>query len=403
MLVLLRRIGAALLTEGMCKDSVETIGRIFLAFSIVVILGLIAFSSGGVDYKHRALGTDFITFWTASKLVLQDKAAEVYNVQGMIDLCLQQLPGLEGNHFWLYPPTFLLLVTPLALLPYLLALLLFTLLGLGLGGLILRRWPDSKLHLLLFLAAPATLLNVLQGQNGFFTTALWMLGLGLMTKRPFWSGMVLGLLVYKPHFAVIAPLVFLLRRDRQGLAGLTVSAGSFLLISTLIFGNGIWPLFISTSTTASHMLSTGIILPWEKMGSLFVSMRLLEVPVTGAVAVHIVGAGVTLFLLARLWLTKAPTDVKYAATLISTLLVTPHQFDYDLVLLLGAIAFWVRGAGSTLSDREKILLVLLWFAPLFTPPLAKITHLGLLPVILLAALIALSHRAEKQSVLPDNR
>jgi alpha-1,2-mannosyltransferase len=237
----------------------------------------------------------------------------------------------------------------------------------------------------------------------FFTTALWMLGLGLMTKRPFWSGMVLGLLVYKPHFAVIAPLIFLLRRDKQGLAGLTVSAGSFLLISTLVFGTAIWPLFISTSTTASHMLSTGIILPWEKIGSLFVSMRLLGVPVIGAAAIHILGAGVTLFLLARLWLTKAPADVKYAATLISTLLVTPHQFDYDLVLLLGAIAFWVRGAGSTLSDREKILLVLLWFAPLFTPPLAKITHLGFLPVILLAALVALSHRAEKQSMLPPEQ
>jgi hypothetical protein len=392
---LLRRIATAILTEGFRRDPLMRIGVLFLVLNLLIALGLVLTSHNGVDYKHRALGTDFITFWTASWMVLHGDAGSIYDIPKVTRLVNQLLPGHEGVLFWLYPPTFLVPVVPLALLPYLPSLFVFTALGLGLCCLALRHWPDRKLHLLLFLAAPATLLNLLQGQNGFFTAGLWVAGLALLPKRPVLAGALLGLLVFKPQLAVLAPFVLLLSGNWRGLCGFAVSAGLFVLASLLVSGPDMWQQFFSLSGFSFSLVSEGLILPWSKMGSLFVSARMLGLPPLPALLLHGLGAVVALVAVAGIWRSpSAPQGLKSAAVLLAALIVTPHQFDYDLVLLLGALAFWHEGLKGEWKPEEKLVAALLWFGPLFTTPLAGATNLGLLPLLLLAALWNLSKKAE---------
>ncbi len=56
------------------------------------------------------------------------------------------------------------------------------------------------------LAFPAVFINIGHGHNGFLTAALFGGGLLLLDRRPMVSGILLGLLCYKPQFGILIPL-----------------------------------------------------------------------------------------------------------------------------------------------------------------------------------------------------
>ena len=61
--------------------------------------------------------------------------------------------------------------------------------------------------LLVALAFPAVLINIGHGQNGFLTAALLGGALVVLERRPIMAGFMLGLLVYKPQYGLLLPLV----------------------------------------------------------------------------------------------------------------------------------------------------------------------------------------------------
>src|ERR1700755_1378688 len=101
----------------------------------------------------------------------------------------RQIFGAATPYYgWLYPPLFLLVVTPLALLPYPLALLLwqgatFALYPAVIGAILRRLRRDDATVARLWLPAaaafPAAFINLGHGQNGFLTAGL--LGAALIT------------------------------------------------------------------------------------------------------------------------------------------------------------------------------------------------------------------------------
>lgn len=82
------------------------------------------------------VGADFSVFWTASYLMLHGSPAQAYDFSALSRLSATLFDTLRHGAFapWLYPPTYLLLVTPLALLPFALAYPLFVALGVGVLG-----------------------------------------------------------------------------------------------------------------------------------------------------------------------------------------------------------------------------------------------------------------------------
>lgn len=87
------------------------------------------------------VGADFSVFWTASYLMLHGSPAQAYDFSAFSRLSAARFDTLRHGAFapWLYPPTYLLLVTPLALLPFALAYPLFVALGVGVLGCAARR------------------------------------------------------------------------------------------------------------------------------------------------------------------------------------------------------------------------------------------------------------------------
>ena len=95
--------------------------RVLAAMTVVLALGWIGLSHGGIDRQGKPLGTDFVSFWTASRLALEGQPAAAYQSSAHLAEQRALFPSLAGQPVYFaffYPPTFLLLLLPLALLPY---------------------------------------------------------------------------------------------------------------------------------------------------------------------------------------------------------------------------------------------------------------------------------------------
>jgi hypothetical protein len=171
-----------------------------------------------IDPAGKPLGADFINFYAASEFALQGRLAEAYDIGRMAEAQTAIVPAAAGQVVpWQYPPSFALLILPLALLPYSLACVLFMS-----ATLLLYLWlvhailPDRR-ALLVALAFTAVLVNALGGQNGFLSTAL--LGGGLIrleTRRILESDRRRG----PDYSALRAPRVARLRhRELGGIPG----------------------------------------------------------------------------------------------------------------------------------------------------------------------------------------
>ncbi|MDO8433056.1 MAG: glycosyltransferase family 87 protein [Candidatus Binatus sp.] len=156
------------------RRSLRLYPRILLAvFTLAAIAWLIA-SAGLRDPHGHPIGADFIDPYAASWLALHDQPAAVYDVQrlwAVESAATYRGVGYAGFH---YPPTYLLIILPLAAMPYAWSLLLWTVVTLALYAATMRlidRDRDAD-ALWLALAFPGAFVNLTSGQNGFLTLAL---------------------------------------------------------------------------------------------------------------------------------------------------------------------------------------------------------------------------------------
>jgi len=358
-----------------------------VAFTVGMVGWLLSMHAD-VDAYGKPFGYDFITFYGQSVLALQGRAADAYLPLEILAAEQATIPADMAVYFWHYPPTFALLTLPLALVPYKLAYTAFVGASLALYLLTIRRISDHRWATLLALAFPAVFLNAFHGQNGFLNAAVLGFGLLWLDRRPWLGGAVLGLLVYKPHFGVLLPLVFLVTGNWRAFAAASLSAGLFIAATFLVFGPAPWIAFVHNMPLVSSLLEHAY-LPWPKIPSWFVALSYLGVARPAAYALH---AAVALVLgAAMLWAWRNPgaAELKKALTVLAALAVSPYMFDYDLTLLALPIA-WVAeyGRRHVLPVGTKAALVLAFATPIVFTPIASAVHVQLMAPALLCVFIA---------------
>src|ERR1700744_476261 len=151
---------------------------------------------GLTDGIRRPFGDDFVNYWSGPFLALHGRAGELYDL-GAFHAFERSITGphLDFYHYS-YPPVLLLLMLPLALVPYVPALGVW-LVATWYGFYRALRLTGRDGVLLLSLAAPALFVNAVGGQNGALTAVLLGGGLLLLDRRPIVAGILFGLLVYK--------------------------------------------------------------------------------------------------------------------------------------------------------------------------------------------------------------
>ena len=363
------------------------VAAVLLALSAYFLIGGLASSwaTGGslMNEAGLAVGRDFTMFWSASLLALEGNAG-VYDFE-LIRGMQGSLTGIPDPAYpvWLYPPIGLLLVAPLSLLPYKVALAVWSAAGVGALGAVLwkvLRDPAAVVFLLLF---PAVSLCLINGQSGLFLAALLGGGLVFLDRRPWLAGVLLGVATVKPQLFVLVVPCLLLGRHWRALAGLAAAFLALAILSLGVFGGAMWTAFLNHVVGGVDILAQ--VRPLERMPSVFVAGSLAGLSRNAAAALQVAVAVVMLVIVGRSWLRRSPIAIRGSALLFATPLVTPYSFDYDLSVLTVALAWlalevgrrgWLRG--------EKALAALLWISPIAGWLIALRTGLLLTPFLLLA-------------------
>ncbi|MFZ0052925.1 MAG: glycosyltransferase family 87 protein [Desulfobaccales bacterium] len=318
--------------------------------------------------------------------------------------------GLGTALPWLYPPTFLLIILPLALLPYFVALSLWTLIGLAGYLWVVRRLAPHPLTYWLALAFPGTYQNLVFGQNGFLFAVLLGGGLLFLEGSPLTAGVLLGLLSCKPHLMVLVVLALVVGRYWRALLSAVLVSAILIAASVLVLKPEVWLAFLKSTPESVRVLQTGL-LPWRNvplhlfnMPTVFCAMleagagpgtaRILQGAVMLGVAV-VVGCA---------WFRGAALTIRGSILVLGILLFTPYAAVYDLALLALPLAClsW-DGYTRGWLPGEPLLLVLGWLMPLLAPYLALATHVQIAPVVLILLVILVLRRWLKYPDMTKDR
>ena len=180
-----------------------------IVFAFPIIWGFYWPADALYDIANHPLGRDFVNVWSAPRIAAHYGVLALSNVDEYYAYVVELFRSGITGYVWSYPPDMLLLATPFSLLPYWPALIVWTLSGFAIYAVVVlsRLAPDDRGVGLLFLVlAPATMVNVIGGQNGFFTAALLLGALTLLDCRPLTAGLLLGLLTIKPQLGLLLPL-----------------------------------------------------------------------------------------------------------------------------------------------------------------------------------------------------
>jgi hypothetical protein len=285
----------------------------------------------------------------------------------------QQLavPGSKTIYVWFYPPPFYLVILPLALLPYIAAYWSFMLSTLAAYILALRRIVRGNTAMFCLAAFSGLWINFIQGQNAFLTAAIAGAALLSVERRPVVAGIFIGLLAIKPHLALLFPVALIAVGAWRTFFTAIVTAIAFTAISTAVLGISVLKGFLAYLSTARLFLESGNA-PWEKMPSVFAGLRLLGVPVSWSYGAQSVVAVLAAIAVWHVWRHCKDGQLRGAALMTATFLVSPYGYDYDLAWLAFPIA-WLAMAGQRngwlRGDRE--VLVAAWVLPMLITPIAK--------------------------------
>src|SRR5438876_1262750 len=99
---------------------------IVVAFAVVLVVWIGLSLPDLVDPKGKPLGYDFMAYWSAARLALEGHPEAAFDGAAIAAVQHQAVPFLATIWFpWHYPPIWLLVVTPLGLLPYPAAIIVF--------------------------------------------------------------------------------------------------------------------------------------------------------------------------------------------------------------------------------------------------------------------------------------
>jgi hypothetical protein len=348
-----------------------------------------------LDPSGSPLFYDFSAFYQAGAFADAGHPLAAYDDNAMVAAEHAAFPGMTPRLPWNYPPSFQLALMPLAAMPYVTAWLVWTGLILGAYALMTMKLARTD-HRWLLLLAPAVAINVLMGQNGLLSTALLGAGVLMLERRPILGGLVLGLLTYKPHFAVLVPVVLLFGREWRAFAASAVSALATSAASALVLGVQPWLAFIQRAMHPMSVFSTSSSTASSVPSVMIMAQSLGLNAQVGAVC-HWLIAGLASIAVVWIWRRSKDGLVRAAALAAATLLVTPYLRLYDLALLALPIAAMLEPRIGKPSLGAQTLAAIAWVLPavlLFTDPPVQLAPLA--PMALLAVLFVRSKAAGEQ-------
>jgi hypothetical protein len=366
--------------------------RMFLYPAASLILFVAVFlwfywpAADGLDVSGYPIGRDFINVWSGPQLAFAGRLSTLFDS----DAYHAAIGALFGHalpfHNWSYPPFTLPAFWPLAHLPYFPALAVWTLATFAAyAAVVLSQVPPSScpFALLGLIAAPAALLNLVAGQNGFLSAALFLGGILWVDRRPAVAGVLFGLLAFKPQLGLVLPFALVALGAWRAIAAAALTICLLVAMSMAMFGLEAWQQYL-------HVTGAYQLLLLEKfqgfytamMPSVFAGARTFGLSYPAALSVQL---AVALAVVVGSCLAIRRTDDPCRRALVlasAAVLVTPYAFNYDLTAIAAAMIWMLWGRLPWPAGWSAVCL-LGWLVPLLVMALNPL-GLGVAPLVLAA-------------------
>jgi hypothetical protein len=357
-----------------------------IAVSLWTVLAIDFAVAGPMDRLGKVKGTDFLHFYVIGSLVHEHRWNELYDVRAQ--LARTEAIAPQSKEILFLPvesPQMALMFAPLAMFEYTTALALW--LGVGLllyAASCVLLWRDCTiLHryrdivMAACIGFPGLFSAVLHGQTAWLAL-LCIVGalVALRRGRRFVAGLALGMMVFKPHWALVAGVVFLCAGEWRVVAGSVVAVVAQLVLVYATAGSAVMDAYWRMLRTLPRIVTLLEPTPVDSLKGYFqvlVPWPSVALALYGAAAVCVIATA------ARTWRSGAALDLRLACLVMAIILTNPHVNAYDLLLLtpvLFLVASWYleHARQDTRMRAVPVLLVLLFMTPILAgvPPIIRL-------------------------------
>jgi len=331
---------------------------------LAVLTAMLASVVLGVLIFHACTdrNIDFTAFYAAATLAAGGHGAAVYDpallYQAERAVALQN-PAFAYNCF-LYPPIALVVLRPLALLPYPAALALWTIAQLAAVTAVLRHTLGRLRPLVYLIAFPAIWYNVLLGQDGLLNTAiLGAAALAFAGRRPGVAGGLMALLCYKPQLILSLPGCLLAGHQGRAITAFALIACGLALLSLGLDGVATWRAFLTLffhgagaiygtgPTTAEHPGALGAVVHADAILSAFGFALTAGFSRLAAAVFQVVISTGALIVAAWIWRASQRLEPRILSVLAAIALAAPLFMLYDATIYVLALAWAGRAREAT--------------------------------------------------------
>jgi len=334
-----------------------------LCVPAILIMMIYVWSSGdGLQTADNYLiGRDFVNYWTGPVAWASGQVLDIFTLESYRQIQAELFGNSLPLHNWSYPPSMLLLLLPLAFFPYLAAYIFWVAAGMSAYLWAAMRPPYTLTQGFFFALAPASLLNIGYGQNGFMTAALFLGALRTMRERPIVSGILFGLLTIKPQLGILIPFALLASRQWRVIGAACVSAALLAGLSVLLFGVQAWTLYLTETSQIQMKILNEFTPSYVMMITPFTGFRLMGLSADMSYLAHWLFAIPAALAVIWAWARPARDELRHALLITCTFLASPYGFNYDLPVMTGAVwltACYIAQANKPLSHHTLLVAVL---------------------------------------------
>lgn len=379
--------------------------RRIIGWSGILLLLQLALLGGVVLWSHGLFGpvaapasSDFIAFYAAGKLALAGTPVLAYD--RATHAAVENAVAHAGivYQFFFYPPVFLLLCAPLAFLSYPAAFAAFITASLGAWLLVMRRIlrQPGWTWCIPVLAYPSVFWTLGQGQNSFLTSALLGGMTLLLDSRPVVAGVLLGLVCYKPHLALLVPIALAAGGYWRTFIAAAVTVAVMVALSFILFGMETWHAYLHAIAASGAVYESGRI-DLNAFVTPYGAARVLGFGASFGWMVQLVASVGSVCVVSWLWRRNPRPAERSAALMAGILLSIPLALVYDMLILTVSVGWLAReGRDTGFLPFEKFALGLCFVVPLVSRHVGRDLHVPLAPIpclILLAFCVARTLRA----------
>ncbi len=359
-----------------------------LILCTLTLYGIDIATPGLRDRVGHLKGPDFLQFYTAGSLANQNRGDALYDPAANVREAQRRVPeAADFIYFPFYGPQVSLLFAPLARLPYGLALLVWTLLSAAIyAACCFAVWrhcyslkPHGRTILLLAMAYPPLFALLTHGQVSALALACFTLAYLALEKRwEFAAGLAIGLLLFKPQLGLLAGILFLISRRWKIVFGALISIAVQVALVWIRYGFAVIVKYCEMFGHFEKLRPFLDVKPYQNHS--LRSFWMLLAPERLAAILYILCAAVFIVIAVLAWRSTAPLSLRYSVLLFATVLVSPHLYVYDLVILAPALMLvgdWALRNSQDERVPEIISLLYLSFVLPLLGPVTRFTHLQL--------------------------